>query len=327
MIKFYYKYTKIKTKINTNKNKMDLKNLDILAELDKEFEALNKSIDERLWLNQLQNSYTYEVNLIEKPKKNFSFYNSSIFLVKYLVTSFMIFAVLLVWTNYSAYINLAKWFFFQGEYEKESANILSSVEASVLKEKTEEKISENSEETSKVRENTLSIKKYKKELDEKPIPLNIEITPYENRIVIPKLWKNIPLVDIKNRQVDSTQELENIFMEELENGVVRYPGTALPGQEWNAFIFWHSSNFPWMNGSYNDVFSNLNFLDSWDEVIIYYNQKKFIYKIKEKKVIKPGDVSILKRDAGKKELSIMTCWPIWTTLNRLIVIGELVEEN
>jgi LPXTG-site transpeptidase (sortase) family protein len=47
-----------------------------------------------------------------------------------------------------------------------------------------------------------------------------------------------------------------------------------------------------------------------DEVIMYYNQKKYVYKIKEKRVIKPGDVSVLKRNQNKDELTLMTCWPV-----------------
>jgi sortase (surface protein transpeptidase) len=31
--------------------------------------------------------------------------------------------------------------------------------------------------------------------------------------------------------------MENIFMKELEKGVIRYPGTALPGEKGNSFIF------------------------------------------------------------------------------------------
>ena len=194
-----------------------------------------------------------------------------------------------------------------------------------MKEKTIEKVTEEKKEEEE--KASLSIKKYKKELDNKNISLKIEITPYENRVVIPKIGKNIPLVEIKNRKIDSEHELEDIFMKELENGVVRYPGSAIPWEEWNSFIFGHSSNFPWMNGDYNEVFSNLNFLEEWDEIIIYYKQKKFKYIVKEKRVIKPGDVSVLKKNISKKELSIMTCWPIWTTLNRLVVTGEMVEEK
>ncbi|NCC71648.1 sortase [bacterium] len=44
--------------------------------------------------------------------------------------------------------------------------------------------------------------------------------------------------------------------------------------------------------------------------MIYYNQKKYVYKIKEKKVISPGNVSVLNRNKKKSEVSLMTCRPI-----------------
>jgi LPXTG-site transpeptidase (sortase) family protein len=47
--------------------------------------------------------------------------------------------------------------------------------------------------------------------------------------------------------------------------------------------------------------------------------------MKEQHIIKPWDVSVLKRNKNKSELTLMTCWPIWTTLNRLIVIWELIQ--
>jgi sortase (surface protein transpeptidase) len=35
-------------------------------------------------------------------------------------------------------------------------------------------------------------------------------------------------------------------MKELEKGVIRYPGSAKPGEDGASFIFGHSSNFPWI---------------------------------------------------------------------------------
>lgn len=161
---------------------------------------------------------------------------------------------------------------------------------------------------------------------ENGINLNIEITPYENRIVIPKIGKNIPLIDVKEKNVESSKELENIFMKELEGGVVRYPSSALPGENGNAFVFGHSSNFPWMAGEYNDVFALLDKLDDGDEIIVYYNQQKFVYRVNKKDVILPGDVSVLQKDkTDHSELNLMTCWPIGTTFKRLIVSAELVK--
>jgi len=153
--------------------------------------------------------------------------------------------------------------------------------------------------------------------------LDIDITPYENRIIIPKIWKNIPLVDIKNRTVSWQSELNDIFMSELEKWVVRYPWSVKPWELWNSFIFWHSSNFPWIKWEYNDVFSLLNNVSFNDEIIIYYNQKKYTYTIKKRDIITPWNVSIFKWNKTKAQVMIMTCWPVWTTLNRLVLTGEL----
>lgn len=251
-----------------------------------------------------------------------------IFLFKYLTTSALIFVVLLFSTNFSAYSHIISSYVFQKDFEARSQSLLNSVQASSLVTVEQEAedislesattLSEKSQEFNSIE--VLSAKAKKSEID-----LGITITPYENRVVIPKIGKNIPLVDIQQQQVNGLDELNSIFMEELEKWVVRYPGSAKPGQEGNTFVFGHSSNFPWIEGDFNDVFALLDKVVFDDEVIVYYDQKKYIYKIRTKEVIRPGDTSILKRSKGKSEITLMTCWPIGTTLNRLILIGELVD--
>lgn len=252
-----------------------------------------------------------------------------VFLIKYLSTSTVIFVLLLFTTNYSAYYNIAISYIFQKDFESKSESLLNSVEASSLEEIKQENSKEEifSLESAPIHKEekfnsieTLASKAKRAEVD-----LGITITPYENRIVIPKIGKNIPLIEITQPQVSWIDELNDIFMKELENGVIRYPGSAKPGEKGNSFIFGHSSNFPWIKWDYNDVFALLDKVVYDDEVIVYYNQKKYIYKIRTKEVIHPGDTSILKRDHNKSEITLMTCWPIGTTLNRLILIWELVE--
>ena len=271
---------------------------------------------------------------VAEIKKQNIFVKNIIFLCKYVLTSSLIFWILMVSTNYSAYINIGKSYIYKEKIETESRWLISSVEASNITKKVQEKIKidtvrKKQEENQAEEEESgaeYSINKLITLANKKDINLDIEITPYENRIVIPKIWKNIPLVDIKNRKIEWEEELNSIFMEELENGVIRYPGSATPGNDGTTFIFWHSSNFPWMEGDYNEVFARLDQVKYNDDIIIYYWQKKFTYRIREKKVIKPGDVSVLKRNKKKSELTLMTCWPIGTTLKRLVVTWELIEE-
>ena len=305
---------------------------DILSDKDnfdifKEYENnLNIKIED-LQLEENKIVFNYEVIVTENKKdtkKSFSIWSGIVFLIKYIATTSAIFWVLLVTTNYSAYIQVAKSIIFKEQVEQTKNGILNSVEAAKIKTKLVEETSANNEEESL---EASTIQKYKKDLEEKEINLNIEITPFTNRVIVPKIWKNIPLLEVQNKTISWESELNDIFMKELENGIIRYPGSAKPGKEWNSFIFGHSSNLPWMKWEYNDVFAQLDNLVYWDEVIAYYGQEKYTYKIREKKVIKPGDVSILKQEPNKTKITLMTCRPIGTTINRLVVIWELVEKE
>ena len=256
----------------------------------------------------------------------------SIFLVKYAMTSALIFWLLLVTTNYEAYYNILYSHVNKDKMVQKQESLLNSVQATYIKEhiveQQEEEVVVNDEEIEANLEiDRHSVSRLVKEAEKEKISLDIEITPYENRIIIPKIGKNIPLLDVANSSITGEDELNDIFMKELEGGVVRYPGSVKPWNNGNTFIFWHSSNFPWMDGEYNDVFSLLDNVVYEDEIIVYYGQKQYKYKIREKAVIDPGDVSLLKRNKKKNEITLMTCWPIGTTIDRLIVIWELIEEE
>lgn len=250
----------------------------------------------------------------------------AIFIVKYFSTSIVIFAVLLVASNYEAYYNIIHSNIYAEEYAQKTQSIIESVAASEIAEKNIAGENGSGSITNVIEKNNHNINVYGK-IKTNVVDLGIDIAPYENRIIIPRIGKNVPLLDISQTHVSGANELNNIFMKELGNGVIRYPGSAQPGEDGNSFIFGHSSNFPWIKGEFNDVFALLDDVIPGDEIIIYYEQEKFVYRIDEKNVIKPGDVSVLKaQEEDKKQISLMTCWPIGTTLNRLILTGELISE-
>lgn len=278
-----------------------------------------------------------KINKDRKHRKITNFvFNQVKFLSHYIIVSVVIFIVLLTTTNYSAYSKIAYNIINPENLKNSSREILNAMnsskinvfadeESSSLWVEQQEKIKKNLEESNlQLRDTYFSPKKLvplKSSVD-----LNVEIMPYENRLVIPKIWKNVPLVDVDSRRGNlDFNNLENLFMKELEKWVLRYPWTAKPGENGNVFMFWHSSNYAWENWNYNDVFALLDNLEFWDEIIIYYNQKKYTYVVNEKKVVKPGNVKILDRDPSKKEVSLMTCRPIGTSINRLIAFAELKE--
>lgn len=332
---------------NLDSEKID-NNLDdlILKQIDNEY-LNNSNLDDILndnnFLENLDNKNNNPddilnnnnlENLYKKPSK---LLNSIIFSIKYISTSALIFWVLILWANYSAYIEIARSYLNPEILENNKNALIASVNNNQITSVKDTKIEEIKEDkpSKQVDEKDTKIEESKNKTfhsinklinkESKDFNANIEIVPYENRIIIPKIAKNIPLIDVWNKTVSDVAELENIFQSELMNWIVRYPWSARPWEKWNSFIFGHSSNFPWIKWEYNDVFALIDNLTFGDEIISYYWQKKYIYKVKEKKVIKPWDISVLKRDENKKEITLMTCWPVWTTLNRMIVVWELVE--
>lgn len=320
--------------------------IDVLSLLEQEEAATLETLTQT---DPLQSAEVYEGSIclepiIETPKKSLltRLRQSSVahakFTLHYLSISTIVFFTLLTITNWSSYSTVLSAYINPDALKTSGNEILSTLDKSKItvyanegmdtevRQETADSLKKKlAESNTAIREDRFSPKKLV--TGAAKLDIDLDIAPYDNRIIIPKIGKNVPLVDVGIHSSFDFDHIENIFMRELEKGIVRYPGTAKPGEKGNSFIFGHSSNYPWMKGEYNSVFALLDELSFGDEVIVYFNQKKYTYIIKEKKVVKPGNVKILDRDPEKKELSLMTCWPIGTTLNRLIVFAELQEQK
>ena len=158
--------------------------------------------------------------------------------------------------------------------------------------------------------------------------LQVQIAPLENRIVIPSIGKNIPLVSVPttNLYQENWSGLEEDIQEGLRSGVVHYPGTAEPGQIGNFFVTGHSSYYLWDPGQYTDVFARLHDLQIGDEYIVFWNQNVHRYRIVERKVVSPKNVDVLSQPDHKHVSTLMTCTPIGTATNRLILVAKPVEQ-
>ncbi len=155
--------------------------------------------------------------------------------------------------------------------------------------------------------------------------LNIEIMPSDNRIVIPRIDKNIPVISTSSQSLINRDwnGLEKELMQALQNGVVHYPGTNTPGNGGNTVITGHSSYFPWDPGRFKDVFALLHEVVVGDKIVVYYDQKKYVYEVSEIKVVMPNELDVLK-STNDETLTLITCTPVGTNLKRLIVIAKPV---
>jgi sortase A len=120
---------------------------------------------------------------------------------------------------------------------------------------------------------------------------------------------------------------ESGFQQALQHGVVHYPGTALPGQTGNTVIFGHSSGQVWAPGDYKFVFARLEDLQTNNKIELEYKGVRYVYRVTGKKVVPPTDVSVLQPIEGNNILTLITCTPVGTNKNRLIITAEQIVPN
>ncbi len=141
-------------------------------------------------------------------------------------------------------------------------------------------------------------------------------------ILIPKINVQIPVV-YNLASVD-----EGAIQKALEEGVIQYPTTSIPGQQGNAAFFGHSSNNIFNKGKYKFAFVLLHKLVPGDIFYVTYEKKIYTYRVFDKKIVAPDEVSVLNDLPDKTATAILiTCDPPGTSTNRLVVWGEQISPD
>jgi len=136
-------------------------------------------------------------------------------------------------------------------------------------------------------------------------------------VVIPKIGAN-EMVTPNVNPADG-----NEYLSILQHSVAHARGSALPGLAGTTYLFAHSADNFWDVGRYNAVFYLLKDLDNNDDIAIFYNNKRFNYKVYDKKVVDPSEVGYLAANIGQGEkLILQTCWPPGTAWKRLLIFAK-----
>lgn len=136
-------------------------------------------------------------------------------------------------------------------------------------------------------------------------------------IVIEKINANAKVMP----QVDPSDE--KAYIKALQSGVVEAKGSTIPGNPGNIYIFSHSTDAPWNIARYNAIFYLLRELVPGDRIILFYQGRRYDYIVFDKTTTKPDDITFLANRYNKPVLTLQTCDPPGTLLNRLIVRAKL----
>ena len=135
------------------------------------------------------------------------------------------------------------------------------------------------------------------------------------RIVINKI--NVNSI-IQNPTTKNIYELNDLLIK----GVVRYPGSGLPG-EGNMFFFGHSSTLAVVNNQAYRVFSDLKKLVAGDTILVYSDNHVYTYSVNNVKMANVDEVFV--DFSGKKNmLTLSTCNVFGQKQQRYIVEADFV---
>lgn len=158
---------------------------------------------------------------------------------------------------------------------------------------------------------------------------NSNVAAPGSKVIIPKINVEIPVVYDSPSVVNArtADELEAGIQKSLEDGVVHHPNTEKPGELGNVAIVGHSSNNIFNSGKFKFAFVLLSKLDEGDTFYLTRNEVRYTYKIFEKRIVPPTDVSVLENTSKPASATLITCDPPGTSLNRLIVVGEQISPS
>lgn len=133
---------------------------------------------------------------------------------------------------------------------------------------------------------------------------------------------NTYMLSIPKLRID--RAMVTVAGDSLNESLVHYGGTPLPGQYGNTVIFGHSTLPQFYNPkSYKTVFSMLPTLQKGDEIDIHYDGVDYTYSIYDMVVVDPTDLSPLEQRFDDSYLTLVTCVPPGTYWKRLNVKAKL----
>lgn len=147
--------------------------------------------------------------------------------------------------------------------------------------------------------------------------------PSDPRLIIPKINVDVPAIYNVPNDYDH-------LMAAMQKGVAHFaiPGAdSVPGQLGNTVFSGHSSNDLFEPGDYKFIFAQLDKLQKGDTIFANYQGTRYTYTVTKKQVVKPTNVQALLGYDKKPYLTLITCTPLGTARDRLLVTAEQVSPD
>ena len=148
------------------------------------------------------------------------------------------------------------------------------------------------------------------------VPVNRDFS-----LIVPKVGINAPIIPGVNPVNPAG------YLDALKKGVAHASTSFYPDQNGTVYLFSHSTNYEWFIKDLNAVFYYLKNIQPGDLVVIMYQGNRYTYRIREKKIVSPREISYLIPQPGSRNLILQACWPPGSTYKRLLIFADLIDEK
>lgn len=124
---------------------------------------------------------------------------------------------------------------------------------------------------------------------------------------------------INNPGATSLEVLDDALL----SGAVRYPGSALLGEDATMFLFGHQSHLPVVRNEAFKAFNNLQNLETGDVISVYSDEAEYQYAVRSvTKVL--AEEALIPITEGEKTLVLSTCNSFGDPGERFVVEADFV---
>lgn len=119
----------------------------------------------------------------------------------------------------------------------------------------------------------------------------------------------IPVLDI------DAPVVQGDGFEQLKKGVGQNIGSANPGQNGNVVLSAH-------NDVYGELFRYLDKLVPGDQVVLYTQQRQYVYVVDRTAIVEPTAVEVM-ASTGSPTVTLISCYPYLVNKERIVVFARL----
>jgi sortase A len=103
--------------------------------------------------------------------------------------------------------------------------------------------------------------------------------------------------------------------EQLKKGVGQNVGSANPGQNGNVILSAHDD-------VYGELFRFLDKLQPGDQIVLYSQQRQFVYVVDRTAIVEPTAVEVM-ASTGSPTVTLISCYPYLVDKQRIVVFARL----